>query len=140
MSSTTDIFSKTVQQSHEWLLDLMDELGWTDERKAQRALKACLHALRDRLTVTEAVDLGAQLPTLLRGMYYEGWRPAQCPLKERKKEEFLAHILERFRPQEPVDAEKVASAAFAVLSKRVTNGEIEDVRHILPREVRDLWY
>jgi uncharacterized protein (DUF2267 family) len=28
---------------------------------------------------------------------------------------------------------------FAVLAKRVTAGEIADIKHILPPELRDLW-
>jgi len=33
----------------------------------------------------------------------------------------------------------VARAVFVVLAHRVTKGEIEDVKHVLPAEMRDLW-
>jgi uncharacterized protein (DUF2267 family) len=33
-----------------------------------------LHALRDRLPPEIAVHLSAQLPMLVRGIYYEGWK------------------------------------------------------------------
>jgi uncharacterized protein (DUF2267 family) len=33
----------------------------------------------------------------------------------------------------------VVRGVFFVLEHRVTDGEIEDVKHILPEEVRDLW-
>jgi uncharacterized protein (DUF2267 family) len=133
------LFARTVEQTHQWLRDLNDELGWADEHKAQRALKAGLHALRDRLTVNEAVQVGSQLPALVRGYYYEGWRPSGKPLKERHLEEFLEHIERSFQPGEDIDAEEVARAVFRVLSRRISAGEIEDVKHILPRELRDLW-
>jgi len=73
----------------------MQELQSEDRQLAYAALRATLHALRDRLTVEEAVQFGAQLPMLLRGMYYEGWTPSGKPLQE-DREEFLAHIQEHF--------------------------------------------
>ena len=45
-------------------------------------------------TVNEVAALGVQLPMLVRGFYYEGWKPADKPLRERKKETFLTHISE----------------------------------------------
>lgn len=45
----------------------MEELDWQDRHAAYLALRATLHALRDRLTVEEVAELGAQLPMLIRG-------------------------------------------------------------------------
>ena len=79
-------FDSTIQTTNVWLNDLVDRLGWQDKQRAYHALTAGLHALRDRLPVNEAVALGAQLPMLVRGFYYEGWHPHDKPTKERKKE------------------------------------------------------
>jgi uncharacterized protein (DUF2267 family) len=133
-----EVFDTTVQKTNSWLKDLMAELGWHDRRKAYLALRVTLHALRDRLTVEEAAQLAAQLPMLIRGFYYEGWNPTGKPLRERHREEFLAHIEEHFT-DEPVDAEQVAHAVFAVLATHVSPGEIEQVEQVLPSEIRDLW-
>ncbi|HSF29277.1 MAG TPA: DUF2267 domain-containing protein [Candidatus Tectomicrobia bacterium] len=140
MSTTHhELFSNTLQKTHIWLKDLTEELWWEDQHQAYLALRATLHALRDRLTVDEAVHLGAQLPMLIRGFYYEGWTPAGKPVKERHKEEFFAHVKEYFTKEQDIDAEKIVRGVFKVLSKRVTEGEIEDIKHILPPELRDLW-
>jgi uncharacterized protein (DUF2267 family) len=95
--------------------------------------------LRDRLTVEEAAHLGAQLPMLVRGFYYEGWSPAGKPVKERHKEEFCAHVKEYFQKEEKIDAEKIVRGVFKMLSRRITEGEIEDIKHIMPPELRELW-
>jgi uncharacterized protein (DUF2267 family) len=140
MSTTQhELFSNTLQKTHIWLKELMEELWWEDQHRAYLALRATLHALRDRLTVDEATHLGAQLPMLIRGFYYEGWSPAGKPVKERHKEEFFTHVKEYFTREEDVDAEKIVRAVFKVLSKRITEGEIEDIKHILPPELRELW-
>jgi uncharacterized protein (DUF2267 family) len=140
MSATgLEVFDTTLQRTHTWLKDLMLVLGWQDRRKAYQALRATLHALRDRLTVEETAHLGAQLPMLIRGFYYEGWDPTGKPVKARHREQFLERIREHFRDDERVDPELVAAAVFMVLASRVTEGEIEDVLHVLPSEIRDLW-
>ena len=134
-----DTFDATVHKTNEWLKELMRCLSWPEKRKAYSALRATLHALRDRLTVEEVAQLGAQLPMLIRGFYYEGWDPTAKPLRERKREQFLARIEQEFRGDEPIDPEQVARAVFALLAGRITEGEIEDVKQVLPEEIRDLW-
>ena len=67
------IIDHSVETTHIWLNELAAELGTEDHRHAYRVLRAVLHAVRDRLTVDEAAQLAAQLPELIRGIYYEGW-------------------------------------------------------------------
>jgi uncharacterized protein (DUF2267 family) len=141
MSATgLDVFDTTVHKTNSWLKSLMEELHWEDRRRAYLALRATLHALRDRLTIEEVAQLGAQLPMLIRGFYYEGWDPTGKPLKIRQREEFLAPIAQSFvQAGDPVEPEPIARAVFAVLAQRVSDGEIEDVKHLLPAEIRAIW-
>ena len=140
MSATgLDVFDTTLHKTNIWLHDLMRVLSWPDRHKAYLALRATLHALRDRLTVEEVAQLGAQLPMLIRGFYYEGWDPTGKPVRVRHKDQFLARIEQQFQGDDRIDPEQVARAVFTVLAKRVSEGEIEDVKHVLPDEIRDLW-
>jgi uncharacterized protein (DUF2267 family) len=132
-------FDRTVQVTNVWLDDLMERTGWTDRHRAYHALSAVLHALRDHLTIDEVVTLGAQLPLLLRGVYYEGWHPAGKPVKDRHRAGFLAPVREAFRGDPDIDPEAVTRAVFGVLAAHVTAGEIEGVKKALPHEIRALW-
>ena len=134
------VFDATIQKSHLWLNDVMSELNWNDRpQRAYRALRAVLHALRDRLAVQEAVQLGAQLPMLIRGLYYEGWTLKGKPHKERHPEDFFAHINRAFKSDSTVDASEVVRAVFRVLVRHTSAGEIEDVKHVLPKPLQELW-
>jgi uncharacterized protein (DUF2267 family) len=73
---------------------------------------------------------------LIRGFYYEGWHPAGTPTKERRREDFLAHISAAFPD---IDTEEVARAVFQVIAKHVSPGEIKHVKVALPSEIRSLW-
>jgi uncharacterized protein (DUF2267 family) len=143
MSATgLEVFDTTVQKTNCWLKKIAEAAGWHEKQNKQKAylaLRSTLHALRDRLTVEEAAQLGAQLPMLIRGFYYERWEPTAKPLKLRHKEPFLEQIGQEFIDDECIDPEHVARAVFAVLADRVTEGEIEDVKNMLPAELRDLW-
>ena len=134
-----EVFGTTLERSYVWLNDLVTELGWDDPQRAYRALRATLHALRDRLTVDEVAQLGAQLPMLIRGLYYEGWDPGPMPSRARHKAVFLAAIAEGLFPDVNVDAEQVARAVFLLLARRVSEGEITDIKLTLPADLRELW-
>lgn len=130
---------RTVHTTNAWLEELRLETGLEDRQQAYHVLRSVLHALRDRLTVVEAAELGAQLPMLVRGLYYEGWTPAGKPLRERKREEFLAHIAAALRESPGIYPEGVAWGVFRVLERHISAGEIGDVKSILPAEIRALW-
>jgi uncharacterized protein (DUF2267 family) len=132
-------FDSTLQITNIWLNELMDELGWEERHRAYHALRAVLHTVRDRLTIEEVADLGAQLPMLIRGIYYEGWSPSHRPVKKaRKREEFLAPIAEAFHDHPEISPEGVLWAVFKVLERHVTHGEIKDVKQTLPESIRAL--
>jgi uncharacterized protein (DUF2267 family) len=133
------VFNKTLEKTHIWLRELMEELDWEDEHKAYSALRVVLQTLRDRLTIEETAQLGAQLPMLVRGFYFEGWDPSGKPVRERHQSDFLARISSYFKDDELVIPEKIARAVFKVLAKHITEGEIRDVQHVIPGELRMLW-
>ena len=138
-----EAFDRTLQETHIWIKELMEELGRENRRRTYRALKGILHTLRDRLSVEEAAQLGAQLPMLVRGFYYEGWRPSEVPVRARSKEQFLEHARENLRDvlaDEPdFDVEGATVAVFSVITRHVTRGEVEDVLQQLPEDVRRMW-
>jgi uncharacterized protein (DUF2267 family) len=133
------VFDTTVQKTNSWLKELMQIMEWQDRQRAYLALRATLHTLRDRLTVDEVAQLGAQFPMLVRGMYYEGWDPSSQPVKLRHKRDFLVEVAERFINEATLDAEGIARGVFRLLDSRISEGEIEDIRQVLPAELKELW-
>jgi uncharacterized protein (DUF2267 family) len=132
-------FDQTLQKTNVWLRDLRIELGWLDSDAVYHALRAVLHALRDRLSCDEAVNLGAQLPLLLRGCYYEGWKPSRGPSADRTAEQFLEHVAREFRHDPTLDYDEIVEAVFATLQRHISTGEVDDVKANLPAPLRALW-
>lgn len=128
----------TIQKTNVWIKEVMEELGSDDRHRAYLALRNVLHSLRDRLAVEEAADLGAQLPMLVRGFYYDAWNPSGKPVKF-DKDEFLSNIRQQFATDPNVDAAKTAQAVFKVMDKHVADGEIEDIKGALPHDLKEFW-
>ena len=72
---------RRIGKSNAWLAGIEEGFGTHDRRLAYRVGRAWLHSLRDRLTVEVAAHFAAQLPELLRGVFYDGWNPSRVPLK-----------------------------------------------------------
>jgi uncharacterized protein (DUF2267 family) len=130
--------SLAVNATDDWIDDLLRRLGWHDRERVFRALLAGLHALRDSLSRDEAVYVGAQLPPLLRGLYYEGWHPGARGTA-RSRTAFLERIHDGVHRDPGVDAEEVARAVFALLAARLPAAEVEDAKAATRRSLHNLW-
>ncbi len=138
-TAARSVFENTLQKTDQWLNEVQQQMGTDDPHHAYRALHAVLMALRDRITPEEATDLGAQLPMLIRGLYYDQWNPSKTPTRERSRESFLDHIDELLQDDPRIDPETATRAVFSVLDRHVTAGEVRHVKEMLPKELRVLW-
>ena len=136
MASGLD-FAADVQAVEDWIAVLLHRLDWHDRRRAWSALVAALHAIRDCLGRDEAIYLGANLPSLLRGYYYEGWHPHAHRLTSRAG--FLERIRDGVNHDLAVDAEPVAPAVMLELARRTPATVLEDAKAATPPEIHGLW-
>jgi len=138
MRTTEKLLAEPIQKMDEWLAELTRIGGFHSPAQAYSVLHAVLHTLRDRLTVDEAAQLGAQLPLVVRGVYYEGWKPAAMPGRQRTKAEFLGRIAGRLGNCD-ADPAVACRAVFRLLDNHISPGEIDNVRRMVHERLRDLW-
>jgi uncharacterized protein (DUF2267 family) len=108
-----------IEQTQLWIDAFMDETDWQDREKAYVALRAVLLTVRDRLNFEDAVSLGAALPMVLRGVFFEGWEP-HPPKRISTRREFLRAVAARLAAAgEREDPEVLTRAVFRVLAKHL---------------------
>jgi uncharacterized protein (DUF2267 family) len=135
------VFERSVQKASAWLDDLMGRLGWDDRHQTYEALGVVLRAFRDRLPLPVTVSLGAQLPLLLRGLYYQNWELAGTPEQYRHAREFLSRVrggLLQHRLDD-VPEERLVQGVIELLRSRLSLGELNEVRRSLPPDLRSLF-
>ncbi|MES0033548.1 DUF2267 domain-containing protein [Mesorhizobium sp. M0040] len=130
--------NNALQSTQNWISDLMWRLRWHDRERVYQALIATLHALRDFLDRDEAVYMGAQLPTLLRGFYYEGWHPGRRAIATNRSL-FLDRIRDGVHRDPAVDPEEVARSVLGQLADRLSAAEIQEAKAATPSVLHDLW-
>jgi uncharacterized protein (DUF2267 family) len=129
-------FDTTVDKTNRLLKEIEHEYGWPKERRNQSyaALRGVLHALRDRLTVEESAQLAAQLPMLVRGLYFEGWNPSEVPMKM-TRDEFLERVRRDFPYEVKGGIQPLVATVLRALRLYGTEGEWEDVKASMPKEL-----
>src|SRR5437764_7176824 len=131
MSATgLEVFDRTLQITNTWLDEIMTTLP-RDRKLAWHVLGAVLRTIRDRVPLNLAAHLGAQLPLLVRGAYYDQWRPSETPQNWRSRDDLFARISTQLGTIKPVDAAEAALAVFRVLNHHVDPNQIEKIRHAL---------
>jgi uncharacterized protein (DUF2267 family) len=136
MSRNATIVERSVSQANRWLAELGAEVEG-DRGDAYRVLRAVLHALRDHLTVDEAAQLGAQLPELIRGIYYAEWDPSAAPSTANAKA-FLARVASRAMLAGDTEAAVMTGAVWRLLGRHVSAGELNHVLGQMPRDLREV--
>ena len=134
-SSGLDVFDKTIQTANIWLDEIMDEMG-PDRQLAWHTLGAVLRTLRDRLPPDLAAHLGAQLPLIVRGAYYDQYEPGATPERSRSLEEFLDQLGQELRFTRPVNLKDALGVVCSVLARHVDDGQMAKIWDSLPRDIR----
>jgi uncharacterized protein (DUF2267 family) len=130
-----DVLDRSVEKAHVWINDVAAELETDDRHEAYRVLRAFLHALRDALQVNESAQLAAQMPLLIRGIYYDGWNPSRTPRRYHGAEEFCERVRADALLHGDTEASYAVAAAARVLARHVSPGEIDDILATLPASV-----
>ena len=140
MSATgLETLDHSQQVTHRWINELDAALGWNNKARSYRLLRTVLQALRDCLPLGEIGDLAAQLPVVLRGVFYEQWRPAARERLRWDYDRLLDRIDEAFRKDPIVDTGGAVAVTFALLAEKISAGEIDEVIKALPADIRQLW-
>ncbi|MDQ1620454.1 MAG: hypothetical protein QOE19_3023 [Actinomycetota bacterium] len=129
-------FDTTLDKTNHVLKEIETAFGWPKERRNQSyaALRAVLHALRDRMTVDETAQLSAQLPMLIRGIYFEGWDPTHVPMKV-DRDEFLARVEKEYAHDMEGDVVQLTQTVLQALRAHVSDGEWDDIRSAVPKKL-----
>ena len=139
MSSTgLEVFDRTLQTTHIWLDEIIENLA-TDRQTAWHVLGAVMRSLRDRLPPELSANLSAELPLLVRGSYFDGWKPGRENLKLRSLAEFLEKVSAGLADTKPIGSLDAARSVFAVLARHLDHGQVEKICHVLPQDIRELW-
>lgn len=133
------VIDHTVQLTHEWINELVDRLEWSSPRDALRLMRVTLTAVRDHLGHDEVAQFSAQLPLIIRGMFYEGWQPSETPIRQRDRASFVLRIEAMVGDVLEYRGPEDISTVFKLINARISRGEVEDVRASLPTAIRGLW-
>lgn len=133
------LFDATVQETNTWLAAICDELNQPDRRLAFDALRAVLLALRDRLTPAETLELAAQLPLLVRGVFIEGYAGRETAIVIHGREQFFRRVGQELGPACTAPVEAAARAVLNVVEEHVSRCKSAAVRELLARALQGLW-
>jgi uncharacterized protein (DUF2267 family) len=138
MSATgLEVFDKSIQTTNIWLDEIMEDIG-PDRQLAWHLLGAVLRTMRDRLPPDLAAHLGAQLPLVVRGTYYDQYEPSASPEKTRSLDAFLGKIADELKFSRPINSQVALQVVCSVLAKHVDKGQIAKVWEALPEDIRQV--
>ena len=133
-----EVFDRTLHTTNLWLDEISAEIG-PDRHLAWHVLGAVLRSIRDEMQVEQSAHFAAQLPLLIRGAYFDQYRPALQPASARSQDDFIARIQHDMDGTRPVNVQQAAAAVMRTLNRHVTEGQVRKVRESLPKGVRAMW-
>jgi uncharacterized protein (DUF2267 family) len=136
--NNVDGIESTVQETNVWLNKVARELHTDDRQRAYLVLRAFLHATRNQLPIDEAAGFAAQLPVLLKGVYYDGWNPSKTPETLRSRTDYLDEVQKEAVFAADMDPERGFAAAAKLVAQHMTGGQMTQLLNALPGDIRQL--
>lgn len=136
MPKSSSVFEPAIRTAEGWVESVAREFGTDDRKFAYRALRAWLHGLRDQLPVQSCAHFAAQLPEVLRGVYYEGWNPGRVPA-DHDVDAYLRRFADEARVR-PAEVRRVASTVTAALHLHLSGAQLSTALEQLPERLREL--
>jgi uncharacterized protein (DUF2267 family) len=140
-------FEKFAQEGNAYINQLAADLGHPQEKgQAYILLRAVLHTIRDRITISESFHLLSQLPMFLKAVFTEHWQYREQPLqfqtveefKDAVKEEQARHGEQQFNWSQ--STEDLISMVLSSLGTRyLTEGQLQHIAMQMPKEVQPLF-
>jgi uncharacterized protein (DUF2267 family) len=134
------VIDGTVETTAAWLDEIAHRTGGGGRTRAYHVLRATFHALRDRLTADAAAELALELPLLLRGIYFEDWRPAETPIRDPSLAAWLVTLEGRLLAEDAdaVPPRAAAEAVFALLRAEAGDRAVGALERCLPDDMAAL--
>ena len=133
------VFGTAVSKANGWVNEIGRRLKHNDKAEALKVLRTVLHALRDRLTIEETAHLSAQLPMVIRGVFFEGWSPFDAADPDGGLDAFLGEIADHLPHLAEQERLRAVQVVFDVLGRHISDGEVDDIAAFLPATLREFW-
>ena len=131
--------NQAINSYETWLNELEQKPAIQSPENAWSAMRSVLQTLRDRMPAEEAVHLGAQLPLIARGVFFEGWKLSRDPDKM-NQQEFYDRVRKRLAGTSlENDPALMTVYAFEVINRHIDPGQINHVKATLPHDLVVLW-
>jgi uncharacterized protein (DUF2267 family) len=138
-------FNKYAEEGNLFVKNLAKAFGHPEEiGRTGIILRAVLHTLRERITVSESISMIAQLPMFLKAIYVDTWKYREKPARL-NKEAFLKEV-ERHQDQYgeyefkwEKSTEEIVKLVLKELGTYITKGELEDILAQLPEDLKELF-
>lgn len=145
MNNSNLNFEKYVHETHEYVNQLASDLGHPNEQQRVMIIwRAVMHTIRDRIQISESLDLISPLPLILKGLYTMGWKFHESPplnyttieeMKSAVKQNQDKYGESEFDWSKSTD-EIIAITLDSLEKKYFTEGQMEHIRTQLPEGVR----
>lgn len=135
------ILEKNIHQTMDWIYAIEAENAWEDDnhKRTFAVLRIVLQELRDLLPIENAIHLSAQLPLIIRGLFFENWSTHSEQLKLRRKEDFLISVAASLCSYPDLDIEAAVRSVLKTLRRKISEGEIEKLIVVIPTHIRELF-
>ena len=135
-------FDKYAAKGTEIVNMLAEDLGVPDD-KAGRILRTVLHAMRNRLSIDESIQVISQLPMALKSVYVDQWDPRHSFHRIHHLNEFIDEVRKYDTDDAAIgfgndESVKLAvKAVFRTLNYHLSVSEFRDLIAVLPKEVKE---